>query len=125
MLRKYASNIHPRVEDLIIHYNKPLTVIHKASHNVPSFLMNKDQTIAIRLTQSDLLQEIINGLSRPIVSTSANRQGDSSPACFQEIKSDIIEKVDYVCQSDRVSAQPKAASQIIRYTTEGELIFLR
>ena len=125
LLRRYATNIHPRVEDLLVHYTKPLTVIHKASSHVPEFLINKDKTIAIRLTQNPLLKEIISSLKRPIISTSANVQGEKSPVGYHDISPDIVGQVDYVFQSNRDKSSEASASQIIKYTPEGELIFIR
>ncbi len=125
MLRRYATDIHPRIEDLLIHYTKPLTIVHKASRQTPPYLLNIDQTIGIRLTRNELLKEIIGSLGRPIVSTSANRQGQKSPTVYNEISTYIKDEVDYIFQSGREITKPTAASQIVKYTSEGELIFLR
>ena len=72
-----------------------------------------------------MLQDLIRDLGSPIVSTSANVQGAPSPVNFNEIDQQIKEKVDYVFQTRQNDVTERLASPIIRYSDEGELIFLR
>ncbi len=125
MLKKYASDIHPRVENLIVLYEKPLTVIHKASDQLPDYLVTDSGTIAIRLTKDKTLQELIDKLGKPIVSTSANIQGAPAPELFDMISEEIKSEADYVFYTNRAKGKRNNASTIIRYSEEGELIFLR
>jgi len=120
-----TTDLHPRVENLIDLYKKPLTVIHKGSKALPNYLLGQDGTIAIRLTRDYMLVELISHLGKPIVSTSANLQATPSPAHYQDIDPKIKESVDYIFLDRRASTQISAASQIISYNTEGELFFLR
>ena len=124
-LKEYVTDIHPRIEDLLIHYKKPVTFIHKAGVNLPSHLTNAEGTVAVRLTHDSVLQDLIRDLGSPIVSTSANVQGAPSPVNFNEIDQQIKEKVDYVFQTRQNDVTKRLASPIIRYSDEGELIFLR
>lgn len=125
MLKKFARNIHPRVENLIDLYEKPLTVIHEASDKLPDYLITDTGTIAIRLTKDETLQALISNLGKPIVSTSANLQGAPSPDYFDMISEDIKSEVDYVFYTNRSNGKKTSASTIIRYSEEGELFFLR
>lgn len=124
-LKKYTIDIHPRIEDLLIYYKKPVTIIHKAAPSVPAHLVNEDGTIAIRLTQDKTLQELIKDLGRPIVSTSANKQGEPSPMAFDTISETIKSKVDYIFKSRRAGTTHATASPIIKYDKEGQLFFIR
>ena len=125
-LKEYITDLHPRIEDLLIYYKKPVTIIHKAAPTLPSHLVSKDGTIAIRLTQDETLQVLIKDLGRPIVSTSANQQGNPSPATFDEISESIKSKVDYIFNSGRTAnGKEVTASPIIKYDNEGQLFFIR
>lgn len=124
-LKEYVIELHPRVETLLSFYTNPLTIIHKAAANVPTYLLGPDNTIAVRITTHELLMELIDSLGHPIISTSANEQGEKSPQNFDEISKPVKEKVDYICYSGRQSATDRSESTIIKYNNEGELFFLR
>lgn len=125
MLKKYVEDLHPRVETLLLHYNKPLTIVHKASPAIPSYLLCNGHTIAVRITQSEMLRDLISTLGNPIVSTSANVQGESNPNSYAAINSEIVNQVDYIFQSGREIVSQGIASTLVRYSKEGELFFLR
>jgi len=59
MLKRFIQNLHPRVETLLQHYNKPLTIIHQAGDLIPDYLLCGNNTIAIRITTLPLLKKII------------------------------------------------------------------
>lgn len=125
MLKDYIQEIHPRVETLLSLHHKPLTIIYKASPLVPKFLLPAEGTIAIRLIYDPFLVKLIDGLGRPITSTSANVSGNPFPKNFKEIDPTIIEKVDYVVtyrQNDKSIGEP---SVIARFNKKGILKFLR
>lgn len=124
-IKKYVSGLHPRIEDLLIYYRKPVTFIHKAGPILPKHLVNKDGTVAIRLTQDETLRELIDDLGHPIVSTSANVQGEASPSIYSEITDKVKSQVDYIFKSGRINGNNSLASPIIKYDKEGQLIFLR
>ena len=124
-LKKYITNFHPRIETLLSYYNKPLTIIHQASQDLPNHLTHQDGTIAIRITSHPLLKEVISMLGRPIISTSANIQGEASPKYYDEISNRIRTKVDYICYTGREDTPHIPPSRIIKYSQDGELFFLR
>ena len=125
MLKKYIKDLHPRVETLLLHHKKPLTIIHQAGDLIPEYLLCGNKTIAIRITSFPLLNKLITHLDHPIVSTSANIQNEESPTCFNNIDPKVIESVDYTCLSCRDSKEDKSSSTLISYSGEGELFFLR
>jgi len=125
MLNKYTTNLHPRVENLIDLYKKPLTVIHQISTALPIHLQNESRTIAIRLTQDSNLSELIDKLGRPIVSTSANIQGQAVPYNYELISDKIKNAVDYIFHDRRHSTAKNPESTIIKYNEDGELFFIR
>ena len=99
--------------------------MYDANDNLPSNLSSKDNTVAIRVTKDPMLCDLISMLGCPLVSTSANKQGISTPRHFSEIDVDVIKQVDYVFKSGRKYKEKNPPSMLIKFNEEGELIFLR
>ena len=70
-------------------------------------------------------QALINKLGAPIISTSANVHGESTPSSFSDISVDIHQKVDYIVDYRREEKLNKAVSPIATFDKEGELTFIR
>lgn len=105
--------------------DKPMTIIYPGAINLASNLINEDRTIGIRIVQDEFCQKLIGKLNRPIVSTSANISGKTSPATFAEISDEIKEGVDYIVnwrQDDTTKATP---SSIIKIGLGGEIVLIR
>ena len=56
--------------------SKPTTWILQASKSCPYWLTGSRETVAIRITQTSLIEALCGALKQPIVSTSANRSGE-------------------------------------------------
>lgn len=125
LLKKCIKEIHPRIETLIHYHQRPLSVIYEASEYLPSYLSSADNTVAIRVTKKPMLVDLISMLDHPLVSTSANVQGQETPQIFSQVESDVIEKVDYIFNEGRQLKEKNPASMLIKFDEEGELIFLR
>jgi L-threonylcarbamoyladenylate synthase len=86
MLASYAGEISPAAEILIEQFwPGPLTLIFKASANVPAMLIGGTGKIAIRQPAARLACEISARLGAPIIATSANRSGEPVVASAQQI----------------------------------------
>lgn len=125
MLKKYITNIHPRIETLLSFHTRPLTIIYKANENVPAYLLGNRDTIGIRIVQHTFCQEIIRQLGRPITSTSANISGDSFPINKEEINQSLINNVDLMIPKLIIAESTDQPSVVARFDQEGELIILR
>jgi len=95
-LKKYVSNLHPRIENLLLHYQKPISIIYKANDLLHPDLLNHDGTIAIRIIHHPFCKSLIKDLGRPIISTSANMQGEPFPQSFAEVTENIKNGVDFI-----------------------------
>ncbi len=123
-LKKYIVDIHPRIETLVHYHLRPLSIVYKASPNLPDYLKNEDGTVAIRVTKDPVLSEIIQLLDAPIVSTSANLSGDPLASRFDEIHPSVKQQVDYMFNMRRNETNFQS-SMLISFDDEGELIFIR
>lgn len=125
MMKQYVLHVHPRIDTLLLHHVRPLTVVFDGACNLPANLVSADGSIGIRVVQDDSCKKLITHLGKPIVSTSANLSNEPFPNNFGEISSAIIQGVDYVFKQRRYEKEPKEPSVIVKAQDNGELIFLR
>ena len=124
-LKKYVSNLHPRIENLLLHYDKPISIIYSASDLLHPHLKNIDGTVAIRITNHPFCKQLIQELGRPIISTSANVQGEPFPTSFEEITSEIKESVDIIVDQSYDKGTNQEPSLMLSFNSKGELKFIR
>ena len=97
-LDRYVSDVPDLAYDLIEMSDKPLTIIYDKSKGLSENVSKKDSSIGIRITQEVFSRRLIEQFKRPIISTSANISGATSPSCFSEISEEIKLAVDYVVE---------------------------
>ncbi|WP_185851131.1 L-threonylcarbamoyladenylate synthase [Blattabacterium cuenoti] len=119
-LSKLVENIPDFIKKIILHKNqnkrKPLTIVYNNPKKIISkFLLNKkDNTLAIRLTVDPFCSALIRCLNKPIISTSANLSGDSTPKSFEEISHSILENIDYAVNFRREETSISRNSSILK-----------
>ncbi len=124
MLQYYIKAVPKAVFDIIENVKKPTTIIYQNPKNVAKNLIGKDNTLAIRIVKEGFCHELIKQLKHPLVSTSANISGHSTPKTFEEIQHDILKGVDYVVNlhRDKKSANP---SSIFKIENDGIIKIIR
>ena len=103
---------------------KPTTVVYDGALGFADNLTGKDGSIAIRICKEEFCRHLIKRFRKPIVSTSANVSGMTSPKIFKEITDKIKNGVDYIVkykQDDETPAQP---SSLIKWNN-GNITVLR
>ena len=125
MIKEYVRHIHPRIDTLLLHHVRPLTIIFEDAKNLPNNLISEDGSIAIRLVQDDFCRRMIHNFGKPVIATSANISNEPFPNNFGEISSAVIEGVDYVFKQRRYEKGTKEPSVIVKAMEDGELVFLR
>ena len=103
---------------------RPLTIIYDHPTGLAPNLLAADGSAGIRITSEPFSKALCQRLRRPVVSTSANKSGEKSPACFSEISREIIEGVDYVVRFKRKSGAARA-SNIIKLGDAGRVKVIR
>lgn len=122
---KYVAAPDPAVFDFIESQTRPVTIIFEHALGMPGNLVAEDGSIAIRIVRDEFCRHLIKRLRKPIVSTSANISGESSPKNYSEVSDDIKMAVDHIVkwkQDDTSQAQP---SQIIKWDNDGTRTILR
>ncbi|WP_194850791.1 L-threonylcarbamoyladenylate synthase [Nonlabens antarcticus] len=124
MLDQYIEEI-PEMAWEVLKLNKnPLTIIFDRPKGVAENLIASDNSLAIRVTNDPLCREIIRGLRKPIVSTSANISGQPSPVHFEDISKDLISRIDHVVDLPLPSKNVKP-SAIMKISNDGIIKIIR
>lgn len=64
----------------------PITLVLKKNENLPSYITNGKDTIAVRMATSKALERLIIGTESPIFMTSANQSGEKECTNLDEIE---------------------------------------
>lgn len=122
----YVKDMPDMAYDLLDASEKPLTLILSGAKNLAENLYANDGTIGIRVVADHpWLTKLLKQFKRPIVSTSANFAGKPSAQFFDEIDTELLERVDYVAEYDRDNTIPALASSIIKLGVSGEIEIIR
>ncbi len=122
---KYITQPNPAVPDYLKTTTKPTTVIYEGATGLAENAVNKDGTVAIRITADTFCSQLIKRFKRPLVSTSANISGDVAPAVFDAIKPQIKSGVDYIVKHRRDDLRVVEPSSIIKFNRDGSVHIIR
>jgi L-threonylcarbamoyladenylate synthase len=88
----------PPVAWSLIHAFLPgaLTLVLPKSGNVPDIISGGGPTVAVRIPDHPVPIALIEGLGAPIVGTSANLSGKSSPLTADEVYSQLGDSIDLI-----------------------------
>lgn len=122
---QYVAAPDLSVFDFIEEQTRPTTIIYEHAIGLPSNLVAQDGSIAIRIARDEFCRHLIKRLGKPIVSTSANISGESTPQFFKQISPIIKEQVDYPVQWRQDDETPALPSQIIKWNNDGSKVVIR
>lgn len=119
----------PEVAYQLIEYSeRPLTIVYDGvapGARIAPELLADDGTIGVRVSAEPFSSELCRIFGKPLVSTSANISGHTTPACFAEISPAILEAADYVCISRRSDTTPAKPSTVMRISEDGLFKIIR
>lgn len=78
-----------------------LTLVLKASNEVPAAYRAADGTVALRNPRSDFLLALIDRIGSPLAATSANTSGLPAPLSFDEVERRIVEEATVAVDGGR------------------------
>lgn len=104
---------------------KPMTIIYPRAKNLAANLLAEDGSVGIRITEELFSRALCEQLRRPIVSTSANFSGEPTAKIFQDITTELIDSVDYICQYRREDRTPSRPSSIIKIDEKERITIIR
>ncbi len=123
-LQRTVNDIPEVAWELIDAAVKPLTIIYDHPVGLAPELLAPDGSAGIRITSEPFSRALCERLRRPVVSTSANKSGQPSPASFSDISPEIIDGVDYVVRFKR-DQKGGTASNIIKLGEAGRVKVIR
>ncbi|MEJ7664415.1 MAG: Sua5/YciO/YrdC/YwlC family protein [Hymenobacter sp.] len=74
---------------------RPTTYLLPASRAVAPGLVAPDGTVGLRVTQDEFCHRVVRRLGHGLVSTSANKTGEPTPAVYAEVDPAIVRGVDH------------------------------
>ena len=82
-----VAKLNERSEKLIKYFMPgPITLVLKKNNNLPSYVTNGKETIAIRMATSPILEKLIIEVGSPLFMTSANQSGKKECTNLDEIE---------------------------------------
>lgn len=112
---KVAQFISPDAKRLAeIYWPGPLTLILTKSAALPSLVTSGGKTVGVRISDHPIALALVKAVGSPIVATSANVSGASSPKTAAEAISDVGENVSVVL--DGGSSRYGVASTVVDMT---------
>ena len=124
-LPEYAENIPEIAWDLLKNIDTPLTIIYPNAKNLAKNVIAGDNSIAIRIVKDEFCKKLIEAFGKPVVSTSANVSGESTPLNFRDISREIKDHVDYIVKYSRDHLTALKPSRIIKLKENGEFKIIR
>lgn len=123
-LRDRVGDIPKDIVKEIENSERPITVIFPHPKGICDMLTAEDGSAAFRVVMSEFTARLCSLLGKPLVSTSANISGGNSPKTFDEIRPELLKKVDYICETGRdfPAGQP---SRIIKLEADGTTTLIR
>ena len=113
-LQGYIKEIPELAWDLIEMSEKPLTIIYPEGKNLAPNLLGEDGSVGIRVSNEAFSKRLCEMFRRPIVSTSANVSGETTPRNFVQISKNICNSVDYIVDYRRDDLSEPTPSSIIK-----------
>lgn len=125
MVARYVKEIPSIAIDLVEVNDRPMTIIYPQGQLLAPSTMAQDGSVGIRIPMSEFCIELVRKLRRPLVSTSANISGETTPKNFAEISEDIRGSVDYTVPRAIEAGSTGQASQILKVGLRGEIEIIR
>jgi L-threonylcarbamoyladenylate synthase len=125
MLERYVRDIPEIVFEITSVSDSPLTIIYPEGKNLAPGVCNEDGSIGIRICNEPFCNELITRFRKPIISTSANISGMSSPSNFSEIDSEILKSAGYVVKYRQEDNKKYKPSSVIKIDKNGAFKIIR
>ncbi|MBP6304072.1 MAG: Sua5/YciO/YrdC/YwlC family protein, partial [Bacteroidia bacterium] len=105
--------------------HKPTTFVYEGGVGLAENVIQKDGSVAIRITEDPFCKKLIRKFGKPIISTSANVSGYPAPSVFRDIDVLIKNGVDYIVQHRQDDLTPAVPSAVVRWNADGSLSIIR
>ncbi len=121
---QHTASVDLEVFIFLNNTSQPTTVIYEHALGLAENAIAEDGSVAIRLCKDEFCKHLIKRFRKPIISTSANFSGETTPAIYKEIAEELINSVDYIVYHRREDETKLAPSRIIKWDN-GEVVYIR
>jgi L-threonylcarbamoyladenylate synthase len=125
MLKRYTIEVPDELEAMIAADNRPTTYILPASRALAPDLVAPDGTVGLRVVKDEFCHKVVRRLGHGLVSTSANKAGEPTPAVYSEVSAEILRGADYVVNWRQDDTTRVAPSRVVRLGEGGKLEVVR
>ena len=125
MLKRYAAVVPAELEAMLTVDTRPTTYIVPASRAVAKELLAPDGTVGLRVVKDEFCFKVVRRLGHGLVSTSANKAGEPTPAGYLEVDAAIVRGADHVVNWRQDDATRTAPSRVVRLGEGGKLEVVR
>lgn len=126
MVERYVGRVEGAAKSLLLDSERPTTVILPVEGGeLADNLIASDGTIGVRVPRMDFCQRLLQSFGKPIVSTSANFSGSTSPASFADIDSALAAAVDFVVPQKYELSEQTSSSRIVKMASDGQIVVIR
>lgn len=124
-VKRYVKSAPPFVDELIESFTRPLTIIYPDAKNLPDTLISDDGSVGVRVVKNKLCEDLIKGLGKPMVSTSANISGIEPPLTYSMISDYIKNGVDHILNIRQEQVTETKPSTIIKLNNNNDFTVIR
>lgn len=124
MLQQYVEEIPEMAYDILKYSDKPTTIVYPNAIRVAENVIAEDGSLGIRVVRDGFVGALIKKYKKPIVSTSANISGKTTPESFAKIEEIIKLSVDFIVPQYLEEKNTKP-STVIKLEMDGKVQILR
>ncbi len=124
-IKRHCPNITPQMIAALTENNHPQTVILPGVQGLAPGVAASNGTAAFRIPKHDFCQALLTAFDRPIISTSANVSGETTPCTYAEINPAIMTAADNVVPAQYEQCATGKPSRIVLFNDKNELTVLR
>ena len=125
MIVRYVNKAPGIAFEVMEMSEKPLTLILEGAVGVAANLIPEEGTLGVRVPNHDFCQQLLRKFGKPIVSTSANISGESTPKKFAEISDEIRSAVDHIVEPSLERGATGQSSSIIKVGLDYSIEIIR
>ena len=125
MFGRYAAAVPLPLAQWLAEQTHPTTYIVPAAPRLAPQLVGPDGTVGLRIPGEEFAHKLVRRLGHGLVSTSANRRGEPTPAVYAEVAPAIVRAADYVVNWRQDDATRRAPSRVVRVGADGQLTVVR
>lgn len=121
-MRELVEGLGPRTRAVVgALLPGPVTlVVANPERRYPLACREDTERLGVRLIGGPLA-----GVMRPLFQTSANRSGESPPACFEDVPAEIVAGADLAIDGGALSGLPSTVLDLSRFDAGGDWTVLR